>query len=167
MTSSQPLWMKIEIPFGSNVKYEFQNGRLVCDRVLHTPMQYPFNYGYLENTLADDGDHLDAVLLTDIQFVPGCHIQVKIIGALITEDEKGMDEKVLVVPISKVYPSSAEINDISNLRPEQKEQIKFFFEYYKQLEKGKWIKVGDYVDCDKAIQIYQESVNKFNSSISE
>ena len=155
--------MCIEIPYGSGVKYEIQDGKLICDRVLHTPMSYPFNYGYIENTLADDGDHLDAVLLTHTVFVPNCYIKAKIIGALITEDEQGMDEKVLLVPVKSVDPKFADINDIGDVTPEEREQVKFFFEYYKTLEKGKWIKVDDYVDAETAVEIYNKASQKYLS----
>jgi len=155
--------MCIEIPYGCNVKYEVQNGKLVCDRVLHTPMQYPFNYGYLTDTLADDGDNLDAVLLTQTLFVPKTHIKVKIIGALITEDEKGQDEKILVMPVESIDPRFKDVNNLSNITSDVKEQIKFFFNYYKTLEKNKWINVKDYVDRDQAYTIYQECLVKYQS----
>ena len=149
--------MCVEIPYGSNVKYEIKNGKLICDRVLHTPMSYPFNYGYLTNTLADDNDELDAVLLTPTSFAPHTYIQVKIIGALLTEDEKGNDEKIIVVPIKKIDPRYNEINDIADIPHDTKEQIQFFFNYYKTLEKEKWIKVDGYVGRKEAIKIYHNS----------
>ena len=149
--------MCVEIPYGSNVKYEIKDGKIICDRVLHTPMSYPFNYGYLTDTLADDGDELDAVLLTPTAFVPQTYIQVKIIGALLTEDEKGKDEKIIVVPVDKVDPRYKAINDISDIAPDVREQIFFFFNYYKILEKEKWIKIDGYVEREEAIKIYHES----------
>jgi len=156
--------MCVEIPFGSNVKYEIQNGKLVCDRVLHTPMQYPFSYGYLADTLADDGDNLDAVLLTQTPFFPTTHIQVKIVGALITRDEKGQDEKILVMPVDSVDPRYNEINNLEDIASDVKEQIKFFFNYYKTLEKNKWIEVKNYVNRDRAYDIYQECLVKFRTN---
>ena len=159
--------MCIEIPYGSDVKYEIQDGKLVCDRILHTPMNYRFNYGYIVDTLADDNDHLDAVLLSTTKFVPNCYIRVRIIGALITEDEEGMDEKILVIPVKSVdpCPGYTDIYSIEDLSPEYKEQIKFFFKFYKKLEKDKWIRVGDFVDTPTAIEIYNKACNKYTSLV--
>jgi len=158
--------MIIEIPYGSNVKYEIKNGKIICDRVLHTPMSYPFSYGYLTGTLADDGDELDAVLLTNTAFVPNTHIEVRIIGALLTEDEKGGDEKIIVLPIEKVDPRYKSIEDINDIEADLREQISFFFKYYKILEKDKWIKVNGFCDKKDAEEIYLKSLkNKLNSNL--
>tara|TARA_R100001163_G_C5061510_1_gene198446 strand:+ start:1387 stop:1920 length:534 start_codon:yes stop_codon:yes gene_type:complete len=153
--------MRVEIPRGSNIKYEIKDGKLICDRILHTPMAYIFNYGCFEETLAGDNDPLDVVLLTEHSFFPGCYVKCKIIGVLMTSDEKGADEKVIVVPTEAVDPQYKKMNNISDLPEATVAQIKFFFENYKTLEKGKEVKVGDFGDKAKALKIYKESIDRY------
>lgn len=153
--------MTVEIPKGSNIKYEMKDGRLICDRVLHTPMNYIFNYGCFENTLAGDSDPLDAVLLSDNSFFPTCLINCRIIGVLITSDDKGLDEKVIVVPSNSVDPRYENIKDISDLSQSELEQIEFFFKNYKSLEKGKKVDVGEFKNCEEAVKIYEKSVEVY------
>lgn len=150
--------MLIEIPYGSNVKYEIKNGVTYVDRVLHhASMIYPFNYGYIPETLADDGDELDAVLLSEVKFYPGVYIKCRIIGVLITRDEKGMDEKILLVPVSNVDPSKQHINDITDLSEMDKNYIQHFFENYKKFEKNKWVELLGFENKEKALEIYRKS----------
>ena len=92
----------VEISYKSYVKYEFENNKLMVDRVLATAMHYPGNYGYIPNTLADDGDAVDVLIINSAPFFPGSYVQCRVLGMLITEDEKGMDQKVIALPISKV-----------------------------------------------------------------
>lgn len=153
--------MCVEIPRGSNIKYEIKHGKLICDRVLHTPMSYIFNYGCFENTLAGDGDPLDVVMLTDTSFFPSCYVKCKIIGVLMTSDEKGADEKIITVPTSKVDPTYRDVNNIDDLAKSSLEQIKFFFENYKSLEKGKKVIVGNFFGREKALEIYHEARYRF------
>lgn len=150
--------MLVEIPYGSNIKYEFKDGKLHCDRVLHSPMSYPFSYGYIPNTLAGDGDELDAVLLSDTAFHPGTYIKCKIVGVLMTVDEKGPDEKMLLVPVGAVDPYYNDINDLGDLNKDQKEKVKFFFRYYKTLEKDKWVEIGEFGDRNVALKVYKDSL---------
>src|SRR6185312_14899665 len=98
--------VKIEISKGHTVKYEFDHvsGKLICDRFLHVPFAYKFNYGFITNTLGGDGDPLDAIVLCDQSLHPTCYIQCKIIACLITKDEKGRDDKIILVPSEKVDP---------------------------------------------------------------
>lgn len=160
-TQEYDVLMRIEIPFGSNIKYEFdEQNRLIVDRVLHTPMNYPFNYGYIPDTLAGDGDPLDAALITETPLFPGSYVKARIVGALVTEDEKGLDEKVIMVPIESVDPRFKEIQNISDISQQFLEQIKFFFDNYKRLERGKFIKIGDYLDRDQTLKIYRESIER-------
>lgn len=151
----------IEIPKGSNIKYEIKDGRLICDRVLHTPMNYIFNYGCFEQTLAGDGDPLDVVLLTDTSFHPNCLVKCRIIGVLMTSDEKGQDEKIIAVPAKNIDPQYSIYKDISDLSKSTLDQIRFFFENYKSLEKGKEVKVGDFKNQKEAMKIYQKSVKAY------
>ena len=153
--------MRVEIPRGSNIKYEIVDGRLICDRVLHTPMSYIFNYGCFEDTLAGDGDPLDVVLLTDASFFPGCYVKCKVVGVLMTSDEKGDDEKILVVPSDSVDPQFKGVNDLGDLPESTLDQIGFFFRNYKSLEKGKKVKVGDFFGRERALEIYQECRQRF------
>lgn len=159
--------MTVEIPKGSNVKYEMKDGRLICDRVLHTPMNYIFNYGCFENTLAGDSDPLDAVLLSDTGFYPTCLINCRIVVVLITSDDNGLDEKIIVVPANNVDPRYENIKDISDLSASELEQIEFFFKNYKSLEKGKNVDVGEFKNSEEAVKIYEKSVDAYNYSQSE
>lgn len=130
----------IEIPKNSSVKYEFKNNRLNVDRILHPPMVYPYNYGYIPDTLSGDGDPLDAMVITDNKLQPGSYIKCRPIGMLVTEDESGMDEKIICVPISKIDPTYNEIKDMNQMPSHMLKQIEFFFENYKRMENGKWVK---------------------------
>jgi len=151
--------MIVEIPLNSSIKYEFDEtaDKMRCDRVLHTAMSYPGNYGYIPVTKAGDGDPLDILLISDYSIYPGTIIQAKIIGALDTEDEKGKDEKIIAVPAESVDPSFKDINDIVDLPAYTLTKIRHFFEHYKDAEKNKWVKVGEFVPLKAAIEIYQSS----------
>lgn len=153
----------IEIPVHSNLKYEYDHhtNMIHLDRVLHTSMTYPGNYGFFPNTLAGDGDPLDALLITNYPIYPGTSVNVRIIGALLTEDEKGQDEKVLVVPIDSIDKHFSHIQNYSDLDQIYLDKIEHFFKHYKHLEKDKWVKVSGYIDHVKATEIYQDSYNTF------
>ena len=152
--------VQIEIPQGQNVKYEIdhETNELVCDRFLHGPFAYPFNYGYITHTLGGDGDPLDAVVICDRSLLPTCTIKCKIIGALITNDEKGQDEKIILVPDDKIDPYNKKINNITDLDDHTLHEIKYFFTHYKDLEQGKFINVEDFVSVDVAYEIYNKSI---------
>ena len=133
------LYVVVEIPKGSKVKYEFKRelGMLEVDRVLFTAMAYPYNYGIIPGTLMPDGEPLDAIIVTDEPFIPGSLVRVRPIGALEMEDEKGIDHKLIVVPSANVDPASENVKNINDLPPATLNQIKHFFEHYKDLEPGK------------------------------
>ncbi|AOW47294.1 MULTISPECIES: inorganic diphosphatase [Acetobacter] len=133
----------IEIPQGSSVKYEIdkESGALVVDRFLFTPMAYPTAYGFIPNTLAADGDPTDALVLTPHNVVPGCVIRARPIGVLKMEDESGQDEKIICVPHDKVHPQFTKVESVSDLPEITVQAIEHFFTRYKDLEKGKWVKV--------------------------
>lgn len=154
----------IEIPVHSNLKYEYNhhNHTIHLDRVLHTSMTYPGNYGFFPNTLAGDGDPLDALLITNYPILPGTHVQVRIIGALLTEDEKGQDEKIIVVPIDNIDKHFSDINNYTDLEQIYLDKIEHFFKHYKHLEKDKWVRVSGYVDANTAISIYHQSLQNFS-----
>jgi inorganic pyrophosphatase len=146
----------VEIPAGSGVKYEIDkdSGALVVDRVVFTPMVYPAAYGFIPNTLADDGDPADALVLIPVAVVPGSVIRARPIGLLKMEDEAGQDEKILCVPHDKVHPHYTGISEAAQLPAITRDAIKHFFEHYKDLEKGKWVKItgwGDRAEAEAAI----------------
>ena len=147
--------VQIEISYGTNVKYEIEHGQLRCDRFLHGPFLFPFNYGSIPQTLAGDGDPLDAIVLTRRSLLPTCHVRCKIIGALVMEDEKGQDEKILLVPHESIDPYSTHIHQLSDLDPYTLKEIDYFFRHYKDMEHGKFSNVKHFVDADTAMQIYE------------
>jgi inorganic pyrophosphatase len=133
----------IEITQGSGVKYELdkESGVVMADRFLHTSMHYPFNYGFIPSTTADDGDPVDVLLISSSPLQPGTMIEARPIGMLEMEDEAGLDDKIIAVPKAKIDPHYADFNDISDVSKHLQEKIKHFFESYKELEPGKWVKV--------------------------
>ena len=138
----------IEIPAGSGVKYEIDkdSGALIVDRIVFTPMVYPAAYGFIPGTLADDGDPADVLVLLPTAVVPGAVIRSRPIGVLLMEDESGMDEKIVAVPHDKVHPQYTDITEIEQLPAITRDVIKHFFEHYKDLEKGKWVKITGWAD---------------------
>ncbi|MEI6532880.1 MAG: inorganic diphosphatase [Candidatus Roizmanbacteria bacterium] len=143
----------IEIPQGSHIKYEMDkdSGFIVVDRFAFTTMGYPFNYGFIPNTMAEDGDPVDVLVISTYPVDPGCVIAVRPIGMLEMEDEEGIDTKILAVPIEKVDPFLAHIKDIGDVPEADKNKVRHFFEHYKDLEKGKWVKLKEFLGKDKAI----------------
>ena len=143
----------IEIAQNSDpIKYEIDkdSGLLAVDRFMNVAMRYPCNYGYVPQTLASDGDPLDVLVICQYPLIPGCLIKVRPIGVLIMEDESGMDEKIVAVPTIKLDPFYADCSDILDLPEITRDRIKHFFERYKDLEKGKWVKVQDWMNAAKA-----------------
>jgi inorganic pyrophosphatase len=154
-----PIQVFIEIEQGSDQKYEYdkQTQSLQLDRILSPPYVYPYAYGFIPNTLAEDGDELDILVITQNDIPKNTHTDVYIIGALLMEDEKGNDHKILTVPI-ETYESS-EIQSVYDLSSDILESIQTFFANYKKSDPKKWSKVDGFVDKDMAIQIYQNSIN--------
>ena len=151
----------IEIPMGGiPVKYEIDkdSGAMFVDRFLNTAMYYPVNYGFVPHTLSDDGDPLDIMVLSQAEVVPGVVIRSRPIGVLIMEDEAGLDEKILAVPIDKLNPFYTNMESFRDVRPTRLEQITHFFEHYKDLEKGKWVRVQRWGDADEAREIISKSI---------
>jgi len=127
----------VEIPSGSRNKYEFDEelGGIVLDRRLFTAMTYPADYGFVEGTLAEDGDPLDALVLVSDPTFPGCRIRVRPIGVFHMSDEKGPDEKLLCVPLGD--PSFERMGDVRDVNGELLDEIEHFFQRYKDLEPAK------------------------------
>jgi inorganic pyrophosphatase len=145
----------IEIPKDSEpVKYEVdkESDAIFVDRILSTPMRYPCNYGYVPGTLGGDGDPLDALVILPLPLVPGSVIRCVPVGMLKMTDEAGSDEKLVVVPVAKIFGGYAHIKDIAQVSGHWLERIGHFFEHYKDLEKGKWVKVEGWVGADEAKQ---------------
>jgi inorganic pyrophosphatase len=154
----------IEIPAnGLPVKYEIDKEQdvLMVDRFLSTAMFYPCNYGYIPKTLADDGDPLDILILTPNALVPGSVIRCRPIGFLKMSDEAGIDTKILAVPITKLTPLYKDIQTVTDLPSQQLEMISHFFEQYKALESGKWVKVEGWEGVDKAKQEIVAGIVKY------
>jgi inorganic pyrophosphatase len=157
--SEDEVMVFIEIGRNSNIKYEYDHKLkgLVCNRILSTPVKYFFNYGFIPNTLSDDGDALDCVVLIDEELVSGSYIKCKIIGCLNTEDNEGDDPKMIVVPVTKIDRTYENVNNLSDIDELKKEKIIHFFSHYKDLEKNKFVNVKGFVDKDEAIEIYKKS----------
>jgi inorganic pyrophosphatase len=153
----------IEVPLHSNIKYEVDkdSGIVEVDRMMYSAMSYPANYGFVPNTLSDDGDPADVLVITDSILAPGCLIKSKLIGVLIMEDESGIDEKLIAVPHQKIDHMTANINSLEDLPPHLLKKIKNFFETYKMLEPNKWVKVKDFEDANRAKEILQDAINNY------
>lgn len=152
----------IEISKNSHIKYEYdiEKKALICDRVLHTPFKYLFNYGFVPNTLSPDNDPIDVVVLMDDELVPGCYIKCRIIGCLETADDHGTDPKLIACPLNKIDPTYVAIQDIHDISLHTLKKIKYFFTHYKDLEK-KQVTIGSFLDKKQSIQIFKESQEAF------
>lgn len=147
------IYVVIEIPANSSpIKYEIDKdmGAVLVDRFMATPMFYPANYGFIPNTLADDGDPLDVLVITPYPVVPGAIIRCRPVGMLNMEDEAGGDEKLVAVPHDKLSMSYRDIKEVTDLPQLLRDQIQHFFENYKDLEAGKWVKVKGWENADAA-----------------
>jgi inorganic pyrophosphatase len=154
----------IEIPANSSpVKYEIDKdmGAVVVDRFMSTPMFYPANYGFIPHTLADDGDPLDVLVITPYPVVAGSVIRCRPVGMLDMDDEAGGDEKLVAVPHDKLTTIYKDVKDVEDLPQLLKDQIQHFFENYKDLETGKWVKVKGWKDAATARQSIIKSVEAY------
>lgn len=153
----------IEIPYGSSVKYELdkESGAVFIDRVMASAVFYPANYGFIANTLADDGDPVDILVLNEYPIQAGAVIPCRLIGVLVMEDESGMDEKLLALPTSKVDARYEDIKSLDDVPKATLAKIKNFFETYKILEKDKWVKVQDFKDTKAAVEILEKAIANY------
>jgi inorganic pyrophosphatase len=150
----------IEIPaFAEPVKYEFDkdDNILVVDRFMGTAMQYPANYGFIPNTLSEDGDPADVLVVTPIPLRHGCKIKCRPVGVLNMTDEAGIDAKILAVPVDKLTKAYTHVKEATDLPEQLLNQIKHFFEHYKDLEAGKWVKVDNWDSAAAAVKAIEES----------
>ena len=153
----------IEVPLGGQpIKYEMDKaaGALVVDRFLYTPMSYPGNYGFVPHTLSEDGDPIDVLICNTRPLVPGCVINVRPIGVMLMEDNSGVDEKVLAVPSPHLTQRWNAVKEFSDLPEITLKQIEHFFEHYKDLEPGKWVKVGGWHDAETARRKVVEAIER-------
>ncbi|MBL3284759.1 Inorganic pyrophosphatase [Rickettsiales endosymbiont of Paramecium tredecaurelia] len=151
----------VEISMNSQpVKYEFDKevGALRVDRFLNVAMRYPYNYGFLPGTLGQDGDPLDALLISNHEVVAGALVKTKIVGMMVMEDESGMDEKLILVPTKKLDPVYDKVNDIDDLCPISKKKIEHFFTHYKDLETGKWVRIKNWEGRERAVELAKKSL---------
>lgn len=153
----------IEIPKGSRNKYEIDhdNGRVYLDRVLFTTFVYPTDYGYFENTLGLDGDPVDVLVLLDYPLFPGVGLKVRPVAVFNMTDDGGSDAKVIAVLEKDVRWSH--IQDIDDIPEFTKKEIEHFFEHYKDLEPGKWVKTEGWQGRDEAVQIVEDGIARFAS----
>jgi inorganic pyrophosphatase len=159
----EDIYVVIEIPQGSGIKYEVdkKSGAVFVDRFLFTAMYYPFNYGFIPNTLADDRDPTDVLVISREPVVPGSVIRCRPIGMLEMEDEEGIDTKIIAVPVSKLDPTFDSIKEVKDLPEAILNKIKHFFEHYKELESGKWVKVKSFKDSNEAKADIIKSIENF------
>lgn len=153
----------VEVPVGGQpIKYEMDKeaGTLVVDRFLYTPMSYPGNYGFVPHTLSEDGDPIDVLIANTRPLVPGCVINVRPIGVLVMEDNAGQDEKVIAVPSPKLTKRYEHVHEFSDLPEITLQQIQHFFEHYKDLEPGKWVKIGDWMGAADARRLITEAIER-------
>jgi inorganic pyrophosphatase len=157
----------IEIPNGSSIKYEIdaESGMVFVDRKLFTAMFYPCNYGFIPQSREDDGDPVDVLILGNDAVIPMSVIRANPIGILLTEDEEGQDSKVVAVPIAKLDPSFSNITNINNVPEHTRNEIKHFFEHYKELEKGKYVKVKGWEDKEVANRRISEAIDRYRNNI--
>jgi inorganic pyrophosphatase len=141
------------VPIGGEpIKYEMNKeaGTLFVDRFLHTPMRYPGNYGFVPHTLSDDGDPIDVIVANTRPIVPGAVINVRPVGVLKMEDDGGGDEKIIAVPSTALTKRYVNVANYTDLPAATLEQIQHFFEHYKDLEPGKWVKILGWGDAAEA-----------------
>ncbi|KRE24675.1 inorganic pyrophosphatase [Bosea sp. Root483D1] len=153
----------IEVAIGGEpIKYEMDKeaGTLFVDRFLYTPMRYPGNYGFIPHTLSEDGDPCDVLVANTRPLVPGSYIAVRPIGVMMMEDEGGGDEKIIAVPVPKLTKRYENVTNYTDLPQITLDQIQHFFEHYKDLEPGKWVKLTGWGDATKAKQLIVEAIER-------
>jgi inorganic pyrophosphatase len=153
----------IEVAIGGEpIKYEMDKaaGTLFVDRFLYTPMRYPGNYGFIPHTLSEDGDPCDVLVANTRPLVPGCYIAVRPIGVMMMQDEGGGDEKIIAVPVPKLTKRYENVHNYTDLPKITLDQIQHFFEHYKDLEPGKWVKLTGWGDAAKAKELIVEAMER-------
>ena len=155
----------VEVPVGGEpIKYEMDkaSGALVVDRFLYTSMRYPGNYGFIPHTLSDDGDPCDVLIANQRGIVPGALVAVRPVGVLLMQDEAGGDEKIVAVPVSRLTRRYENVHNYTDLPDITIMQIQHFFEHYKDLEPGKWVKLKGWADAATARKMIVEAIERAN-----
>ncbi len=155
----------IEVAIGGEpIKYELDKeaGTLVVDRFLYTPMRYPGNYGFVPHTLSEDGDPIDVLVANTRPIVPGAVINVRPVGVLKMEDDGGGDEKIIAVPSPKLTQRYVNVHNYTDLPTITLEQIQHFFQHYKDLEPGKWVKLLGWGDATEAKAFITTAMQRAN-----
>jgi inorganic pyrophosphatase len=157
----------IEIPKDSIIKYEMdvKTGVIVVDRLLSVSMVYPCNYGYIVKTREQDGDHMDAFVLGNYSLTPTSIVTSRPIGAVLTQDQDGIDSKIIAVPAAKVDPSFSDINDINDIPNEMREKLQHFIQHHKDLEKDKFVRILGWRCKKEAKKLIIESSERYNSEL--
>ena len=156
----------VEVPVGGQpIKYEMDKeaGALIVDRFLYTPMTYPGNYGFVPHTLSEDGDPIDVLICNTRPLVPGCVINVRPIGVMVMEDDGGKDEKIIAVPVPKLTQRYDKIKNYTDMPEITLKQIEHFFTHYKDLEPGKWVKIGGWQNVDVAKTLIIEAIERYKA----
>ena len=157
----------IEIPMNADpIKYEVdkETGAIFVDRFMGTAMHYPCNYGYIPKTIAGDGDPVDVLVMTPVALIPGVVVRCRPLGVLLMEDEAGLDAKVLAVPVEKVCGLYGHLKTYKDLSAWRLDMIAHFFEHYKDLDKGKWVKINGWGDIDQAKKEILDGVANYNNA---
>lgn len=160
------IYVAIEIPANSSpIKYEIEKefSAIMVDRFMATPMFYPANYGFIPNTLSEDGDPLDVLVITPYPVLPGSVIRCRPVGVLNMTDEAGPDAKLVAVPHDKLTTVYKEIQDVNDIPELLRQQITHFFENYKDLEDGKWVKVDGWANAEAARDAIVKSIEAFEA----
>jgi inorganic pyrophosphatase len=153
----------VEVPVGGDpIKYELDkaSGTLFVDRFLYTPMRYPGNYGFVPHTLAADGDPVDVLVCNTRPIAPGAVINCRPVGVLLMEDDGGGDEKVIAVPSSRLTQRYDRVHSVNDLPEITINQIRHFFEHYKDLEPGKWVRIERFAGVDEAKQLIVDCIER-------
>ncbi len=157
----------VEVPVGGEpIKYEMDkaSGTLFVDRFLYTPMRYPGNYGFVPHTLSADGDPIDVLVCNTRAIVPGAVINCRPVGVLVMEDDAGGDEKIIAVPSLKLTRRYERVRNYTDLPDITLQQIQHFFEHYKDLEPGKWVKIDHWGNADEAQRLIGEAIERARGS---
>ena len=162
----------VEIPKGSNIKYEIdaKRGGLSVDRTLFPAIFYPYNYGFIPQTKGEGGDYSDAdpidvFILGNSSLLPKSVISCRPVGVLLTEDQGGIDSKVIAVPLAKIDPTFSAIQDINDIQENVRTRLTHFIEHHKDLEEGKYVKLLGWEGKDAAKTMISEAIKRYNKSI--
>jgi inorganic pyrophosphatase len=161
------VYVFIEVPKGSNIKceYDFEMNAIKVDRVLHTASFYPFNYGFIPETMSEDNDPLDCLVISYDSLPHGVLVLAVPVGMLVTEDEHGIDKKIIAVPHPRVDPRNENIKDINDIPQSVLDLIEHFFEHYKELEKNRWVKIIGFKGVDEAKKAIVEAIKRKRNGI--